>query len=95
MSNNPETVRKRNAKKNETAAQRDARRARDRERNRQKRANQSDEVREEHLASERIRKKRRRERRPPKNVICDRPKTEYAGAQHVIVVRCGKRQLSE
>ena len=57
MSTNPETVRKRNAKKKETATQRHAKRKRDRIRNQQKRANRSGEVREGHLESERNRKK--------------------------------------
>ena len=61
MSTNPETVRKRNAKKKETAAQRHAKRERDRIRNQQKRASRSGEVREEHLGSERNRKKRSRD----------------------------------
>ena len=66
-STNPETVRKRNAKKKETAAQRNAKRAHDRERNQQKRASRSGEVREEHLASERGRKKRKRDVETPED----------------------------
>lgn len=65
MNTNPETVRKQNAKKNETPAQRDARRARDRERKQQKRASQSGKTKEGHLASERDRKKRSREAETP------------------------------
>ena len=52
MSTNPETVRKCNAKKKETAAQHHAKRERDRIRNQQKKASRSGEVREEHLESE-------------------------------------------
>lgn len=50
---NPETLRKRNSKANETTEQREARLARDRERKRQKRASETDETREARLAGTR------------------------------------------
>ena len=52
MNTNLETVRKRNAKKKETATQRHARCECDHIRNQQKRASRSGKVREKHLESE-------------------------------------------
>lgn len=60
MSNNPETVRKRNRQNNETEEQRNARLARDRNRKRQKKANETEEEHNARLTNQRERRKQRK-----------------------------------